>query len=58
MSISAFGEAFHDRVNLVLRQNKVAHNHCVIAACRLECEPRAERQRRLDLDSVERDFQI
>ena len=50
-------ELLHHRIDLVMGQDQVAHDHRLIAH-RLEGEPGAEREARLDVDAVERDLQV
>ena len=57
ISIPPSSELLHHRVDLVLGQHEVAHDHRLVAR-RLEGEPGAEREARLDLDAVERDLQV
>jgi hypothetical protein len=47
----------HHRIDLVMGQDQVAHDHGLIAHG-LEGEPGAEREARLDVDAVERDLQV
>jgi len=50
-------ELGHDRRHLVHRQHEIAHDHALIAHF-LKGEPAAECEPGLQLDPVERDFQI
>ena len=54
---AALGQAAHDRVDLGLGEDEVAHDHGLVAGF-LEGEPGAERQGRLDRDPVERDLEV
>ena len=54
---AAFEQLRHDRIDLGLQQHEVAHHHGAIMH-RLERDPAAERQRRLDGDAVERHGEI
>ena len=50
-------ELRHDRVDLFLGQDQIAHDHALIAHL-LEGEPAAERKAGFERDAVERDLQI
>src|SRR5215204_5060321 len=50
-------ERLHHRIDLVTSEHEVAHHHRLVAH-RLECQPGAEGEAGLDLDTVEPDFQI
>src|SRR3954465_15858883 len=54
---ACFDHLAHNRTDLRLEQDEVAHRHNA-AVRRLECYPTAERQSRFDLDSVECDGEI
>ena len=53
----ALDQLRHDRIDLGFQQHEVAHHHG-LAMHRLERDPAAERQRRLDGDAVERHGEI
>ena len=56
--LDATGEQLlHDRADLAFGQHEIAHHHG-IGARALEGDPGAERQRRLQLDTIKRDMQI
>ena len=54
---AAFDQLEHHRIDLGLQQHEIAHDHGA-AMRRLERDPAAKRQRRLDGDAVERHGQI
>ena len=47
----------HHRVHLRAREHEITHDHGIVAH-RLECEPGAKREARLDLDAIEGDLQV
>jgi len=40
----------HNWADFILREDEVPHGHCPPVADREECDPRSERERRLQLD--------
>jgi hypothetical protein len=54
---AAFDQLKHDRIDLALQQHEVAHCHGT-PVCRLERNPAAKCQRRLDGDAIERHGEI
>jgi hypothetical protein len=53
----ALDELEHDRIDLRLQQHQIAHGHHA-AMRRLERDPAAQRQRRLDGNTIERDRKV
>jgi hypothetical protein len=48
---------FHYRVQLVLKDDQIAHDHCIFVGAG-ECGPRAESQSRLDREPVNGNMQV